>query len=145
MLEYANEEGSRRTPTIEPYSLRRSRSGAVSLAAHDLDAGHIKYYRVDRIHGAQALDRTYVPRHAVELSPNSAPIAAPMQPITGRRRANHLRGSSSGTGRRTKYIVQCHHCNRRFPRATRTLTLKPHLTREGYRCPGRRGTNVETR
>lgn len=140
-LEYTNEEGARRTPTIEPYSLRRSRAGAVSLAAHDVDSDHIKYYRVDRIRGAQVLERTFIPRHAIELSPASAPVAAPMQRASGFRRVSRAR--SSGTARRTKYIVQCHHCNRRFPRATRTLTLKPHLTREGYRCSGRRGTIVE--
>jgi predicted nucleotidyltransferase component of viral defense system len=142
-LEYTNEQGSRRTPTIEPYSLRRSRAGAVSLAAHDIDADHIKYYRVDRIRGAQVLDGTFVPRHAIELSPTAAPISAPMQHTTGRTRTHYSR--STAAGRRTKYIVQCHHCNRRFPRATRTLTLKPHLTREGYRCSGRRGTIVEIR
>ena len=51
-LDYTNERGSRRVRTVEPYSLRRSRAGAVSLAAHDIEAGQIKYYRVDRIHGA---------------------------------------------------------------------------------------------
>ena len=144
-LEYTNEEGSRRTRTVEPYSLRRSRAGAVSLAAHDIDSGRIKYYRVDRIHGAQALDRTFVPRHEIELSPTAAPIAAPMRHTPGQPLGHYPRSRSSNSGPRTKYIVQCHHCNRRFPRATRTITLKPHLTREGNRCAGRRGAIVETR
>ena len=144
-MEYTNEEGSRHTRTVEPYSLRRSRAGAVSLAAHDVDAGHIKYYRVDRIHGAQALDRTFVPRHAIELGPTAAPIAAPIRHAPGQPRGYYPRSRSSNAARRTKYIVQCHHCNRRFPRATRTLTLKSHLTREGNRCSGRRGTIVEMR
>lgn len=144
VLEYTNEEGVHRTPTIEPYSLRRSRAGAVSLAAHDVEAGHIKFYRVDRIRGARILERTFEPRHAIELSPSSAAIAAPMQRASGYRRASTTTRSRVGA-RRTKYIVQCHHCNRRFPRATRTTTLKPHLTRDGYRCSGRRGTIVEVR
>jgi predicted nucleotidyltransferase component of viral defense system len=144
-LEYTNEEGVHRTPTIEPYSLRRSRAGAVSLAAHDLEAGHIKYYRVDRIRGARVLERTFAPRHAVELSPASAPVAAPMERAQGNRRAHPQATRSRTATRRTKYIVQCHLCNRRFPRATRTVTLKPHLTRAGYRCSGRRGTIVEVR
>lgn len=144
-LEYINEEGVRRTPTIEPYSLRRSRAGVVSLAAHDVEAGHIKYYRVDRIQGAQVLERTFTPRHAIELSPASAPVAAPIQRASGSRRAFVPRAGSTAAARRAKYIVECHHCNRRFPRATRTLTLKPHLMRDGYRCSGRRGTIVEVR
>jgi predicted nucleotidyltransferase component of viral defense system len=143
-LDYINEQGSRRPRTVEPYSLRRSRAGAVSLAAHDTEAGHIKYYRVDRIRGAQALERVFVPRHAIELTPASAPVASPMQQAPGRR-TSAARTRTFGTARRTKYIVQCHHCNRRFPRATRTLTLKPHLTRDGYRCSGRRGSIVEVR
>jgi predicted nucleotidyltransferase component of viral defense system len=142
-LDYTNEQGARRVRTVEPYSLRRSRAGDVSLAAHDVEAGQIRYYRVDRIHGAQALDQTFMPRHAIELSPAASPIAPPMRHAAGRPRTYHPRSSSAG--RRTKYIVECHHCHRRFPRATRTLTLKPHLTREGYRCSGRRGAIVATR
>jgi predicted nucleotidyltransferase component of viral defense system len=145
VLEYTNEKGQRRMPTVEPYSLRRSRAGEVSLAAHDIDAGHIKYYRVDRIHGARSLERTFVPRHDVELSPAGPVIAAPMRPGSGGGGQYSARVRYMGGGRRTKYIVQCPYCNRRFRRATRTVTLKPHLTRDGYRCPGRRGTFVETR
>ena|SRR5437879_3464776 len=116
-MDYTNEEGRRRTRTIEPYSLRRSRAGDVSLAAHDVQGGQIKYYRVDRISGAQALDQTFVPRHAIELSPATVPVATPMQHAGGQRRAFSLGGRSSRTGRRTKF-VQCYYCNRRFPRAT---------------------------
>jgi predicted nucleotidyltransferase component of viral defense system len=144
-LDYTNDKGARHPRIIEPYSLRRSRAGAVSLAAHDIEAGHIKYYRVDRILGAQALDRVFVPRHTIELTPASAPVASPMRQAPGQRRTSFSRGGTYGNARRTKYIVQCHYCNRRFPRATRTLTLKPHLTRDGYRCSGRRGTIVEVR
>ena len=82
-LDYTGERTPRRIRMIEPYSLRRSRAGAVSLAAHDVEVGHIKFYRVDRIHGAQILERTFVPRHEIELSPAAEPIAARMR--NGRR------------------------------------------------------------
>lgn len=124
-LEYTNEEGIRRTPIVEPYSLRRSRAGDVSLAAHDIEAGHVKYYRIDRIAGARTLERTFVPRHAIELTPTVAPVAAPMRQAPGPRRS-HSRTRSFGSRGRTKYIVQCYYCNRRFPRATRTASFIAH-------------------
>lgn len=68
-LNYIRLDGQPRRPTIEPYSLRRSQAGDVSLAGFDVQDGHIKMYRVDRIQEASVLDRTFVPRYAIELSP----------------------------------------------------------------------------
>lgn len=68
-LSYVRLDGRPRRPTIEPYSLRRSQAGDVSLAGFDLQAGHIKRYRVDRVQEAQVLDRTFAPRYAIELGP----------------------------------------------------------------------------
>jgi hypothetical protein len=68
-LNYVREDGQRRNPTVEPYSLRRSQAGDVSLAAFDIVAGHIKMYRVDRLRDARALERTFTPRYAIELGP----------------------------------------------------------------------------
>ncbi|MDT8397139.1 MAG: nucleotidyl transferase AbiEii/AbiGii toxin family protein [Pseudomonadales bacterium] len=68
-LNYVRLDGQPRRPTIEPYSLRRSQAGEISLAGFDAQDGHIKMYRVDRIQGARVLDRVFVPRYAIELSP----------------------------------------------------------------------------
>jgi len=76
-LEYTAADGHFRSPVVEPYSLRRSRAGDVSLAAHDVAAGHIKTYRVDGIRGARVLEQPFVPRHAIELGPLSSPVTAP--------------------------------------------------------------------
>ena len=70
-LHYVKEDGQRRTPTIEPYSLRQSQAGDVSLAAFDVATGQIKTYRIDRIRGARVLERTFTPRYAIELSPSA--------------------------------------------------------------------------
>jgi predicted nucleotidyltransferase component of viral defense system len=70
-LQYLRLDGNPRAPVIEPYSLRRSQAGDVSLAGFDIDDGHIKKYRVDRIRGVHVLDRTFVPRWLIELSPHS--------------------------------------------------------------------------
>lgn len=68
-LQYLRLDGRPRSPVIEPYSLRRSQAGHVSLAGFDVDDGHIKMYRVERIRGVRVLDRTFTPRYVIELSP----------------------------------------------------------------------------
>lgn len=68
-LTYVRLDGQPRRPTIEPYSLRRSQAGDISLAGFDVQDGHIKMYRVDRIQAARILDRAFVPRYAIELGP----------------------------------------------------------------------------
>lgn len=62
--------GSERT--IEPYSLRRKRTGNVLLYGHEVSkdgfaTGHIKAYNVREIAGAQVLDVSFSPRWTVEL------------------------------------------------------------------------------
>ena len=59
------------TPTIEPYSLRRTRDGNILLHAVLAENHHHRSYRLDRIVGARATARTFVPLYAVELSPAS--------------------------------------------------------------------------
>lgn len=71
-LQYTAANGHSRSPLVERYSLLRSRAGDVSLAAHDVAAGHIKSYRVDRIREARVLEQPFVPRHAIELGPLSS-------------------------------------------------------------------------
>lgn len=71
-LSYVRLDGQPRRPTIEPYSLRRSRAGNISLVGFDVQDGHIKMYRIDRIQGSHVLDRTFAPRYAIELSPLAA-------------------------------------------------------------------------
>ena len=68
-LEY--EESVRR---LEPYSLRRTRDGNIVLhAIKASDGGHLSF-RVDRIQGAQTTGQSFLPRYAVELSPQGSAV-----------------------------------------------------------------------
>jgi predicted DNA-binding transcriptional regulator YafY len=61
-LDYIDQHGSRSTPLIEPYSLRRTRAGDVLLYAVRVDDGQDRSYRLDRILGAQIVQRTRLGR-----------------------------------------------------------------------------------
>lgn len=155
-LSYVRLDGQLRQPTIEPYSLRRSQAGDISLAGFDVEDGHIKMYRVDRIHAARVLDRTFAPRYAIELSPLAlaAPMAAratstsaPSRFVPSRRSAP---SSLSARWQRTSgggpvYVVECLACHKRFRRQSYDTTLNAHKTRDGWDCPGRVGWVVETK
>lgn len=74
-LSYIKLDGGFRTPIVEPYSLRRSQAGHVSLAAFEITEGHIKKYRVERIRDVRIMSETFVPRFVVELSPTLGMIS----------------------------------------------------------------------
>ena len=62
---------------IEPYSLRRTQEGNIVLHAIRAGSGEHRSYRVDRIDGAQVTAEGFVPRYAVELSPQGSVVALP--------------------------------------------------------------------
>lgn len=55
---------------IEPYSLRRTKDNNIILHAHNVDKNEHRSYRLDRIQSAEATDQSFVPRHAIELTPS---------------------------------------------------------------------------
>lgn len=75
-LDYQDESDRRSVRTIEPYSLRRSSAGNLLLFAVRSDSGQSRSYRVDRMIGAHASQRSFVPKFVIELS-GSGPIVAP--------------------------------------------------------------------
>jgi hypothetical protein len=113
-------------------------------------------YRADRIQGARVLDRTFAPRYAIELSPlaMSGPVAARVtsssalsRSITSRRTAPF---SPPGRPQRVSgggpvYVVECLACRKRFRRQAYNTTLNAHKNRDGWDCPGRVGSVVETK
>mgnify|MGYP001560473951 CR=1 FL=1 len=133
---------------IEPYSLRRTRAGALLLYAVKVTTGEIRSYRVDRIRGVVVSIQPFSPRYAVEFTPTaqiveSAPLATLTIP-TARRSSGYSRvsrprrASSSGT----TYTIQCPYCQKEFRRSSMNLTLGTHKDAYGgSRCPGsgRRG------
>lgn len=65
-LDYQNS-----TIVIEPYSLRRARTGHIILHAHNVDKDEHRSYRVERIQGARVTDKTFTPRFEIELTPDT--------------------------------------------------------------------------
>ena len=59
------------TRRIEPYSLRSTTDGNIILHGYDIRKRGHRGYRVDRIQGASATGKTFVPRYAVELTPSA--------------------------------------------------------------------------
>lgn len=63
---------------IEPYSLRRTKDGALLLFAVKHLTGELRAYRMDRIEGAAATRVPFVPRFLVELTPAGEVSVPPM-------------------------------------------------------------------
>ena len=137
---------------IEPYSLRRTRDGNIVLHATRAADGEHRSYRVDRVEGARTTGQSFVPRFAIELTPQGpaviAPTAARPAGSAGRRRS--VRGAS-GTPRSAgwvsgpRYIYECAYCGKRFTRKRSTSRLNPHKDKSGYPCPGRAAILVDIR
>lgn len=53
---------------VEPYSLRRPRTGNLLLYAWEEGGGHIKAFTVREMFGIAVTDKTFIPRFIVELS-----------------------------------------------------------------------------
>jgi len=67
-LDYTTEDGQRTTPTIEPYSVRRSNVGDLLLFGVKTDTGEPGSYRLDRIRSATVTRQAFQPRYVVELT-----------------------------------------------------------------------------
>lgn len=148
-LPYRDKEGKVSSRLIEPYSLRRTRDGALLLHAVRHEDGKSRTYRVDQILGAAATKASFVPRYAIELAA-SGPISAPMSERSSSRpqisrsvRFSATRSPLSGSG--PTYIYECSHCHKRFSRKSKDSRLKQHKTKEGWPCLGRRGVLVDSR
>ncbi|MBI4311651.1 MAG: nucleotidyl transferase AbiEii/AbiGii toxin family protein [Chloroflexi bacterium] len=57
----------RSTRLIQPYSLRRTKEGALLLYAVTADTGELRSYRVDRIESIKVTNTPFTPRYAIEF------------------------------------------------------------------------------
>jgi WYL domain len=146
------------TRRIEPYSLRRTQEGNIVLHAHNLDKNEHRSYRVDRIEGARTMNQTFVPRHAIELTPTGPVTVAPSTAGGGvRQRMTFARTTRAprnpfaiprqrnpfaATG--PTYIYQCPMCQKKFKRKSMNGTLNAHKAPNGWQCSGRLGYLVDT-
>jgi predicted DNA-binding transcriptional regulator YafY len=78
-LDYLATTGARETRRIEPYSLRRTKTGDVVLHALRADTHEHRSYRLDRIRGVRILNEAFQPRYQIELTPQGS------QPVLPRR------------------------------------------------------------
>jgi len=75
-LNYIDAKGNRKSPIIEPYSLRKTSEGNLLLYAVKHETGEDRSYRVDRIQSAEVTKISFTPRYAIELSA-VGPLSAP--------------------------------------------------------------------
>ena len=150
-LAYTKETGERTSPTIEPYSVRRTRAGDLLLFGVKTDTGESRSYRVDRIRAATVTRQTFRPRFAVELTA-SGPLNMPpieRQPSTFEgfssprsvavRRPARATAAKSQRGFGLSYTFACAVCGKTFKRDSYNATLNPHKNKQGWPCPGRVG------
>ena len=137
---------------IEPYSLRRTRDGNIVLHATRAADGEHRSYRIDRIQGARTTGQSFVPRFAVELSPQGPTVIPPTatrpESSDGPSRRTHAsprRPRQGGWPSGPRHIYECAYCGKRFTRKKRAARLNPHKDKSGYSCPGRAAIFVDTR
>jgi predicted nucleotidyltransferase component of viral defense system len=135
---------------VEPYSLRRPRTGNLLFYGWELSSSQIKAFNVARMQGLEVTQRTFYPRYRVELS-TSVPISVPATAARLRRqvsrpsvkRPRSYRSKVSRYG--PTYVFQCPYCQKKFYHKKNDARLRKHKTKGGWDCPGRRGYLVETR
>lgn len=144
-LEY---QGSMRR--IEPYSLRRTQDGNIVLHAWNTDKNEHRSYRVDRMQGARITNSTFLPRYAVELSPQGPVLVgqsvarAPAEVVRVSQIRTRAASHRTGPGKPV-HIFQCPVCNKKFRRDRYDGRLNSHKNEWGGQCSGRTGFFVETK
>ena len=159
-LDYRDVEGQRTTRIVEPYSLRQTQAGDIILHTHDIGKNAHRGLRLDRIEGARVTNRSFTPRHQIELTP-TGPVA--VAPSTARAPSTATRSTSGlfGTARPARapvrrsparlsasgptYVIQCPICQKKFNRKSYDTRLNAHKNDWGGQCSGRTGYLVDTR
>jgi len=153
-LDYTKVNGERTSPTIEPYSVRRTSAGHLLLFGVKADTGESRSYRLDRVIAAKVTRQAFKPRYVVELTASgplaapalersapAAPAFAPAWPPMRKRPAPARRASPKPFGQTgLSYTFACTVCGKTFKRGAYDATLNPHKNKQGWPCPGRIGT-----
>lgn len=156
-LDYTDERGIRSSRIIEPYSLRRTSSGDLLLMAARVDSGQARSYRVDRIQGATATNRTFRPRFAIEFASGGAArpelvtrsshaegnrLPRALSPARPRGQSRTLASRRTSTGLR--HTFECMVCGKHFRKSAFDATLSSHKGKNGLPCYGTVGRLVKT-
>lgn len=126
---------------VEPYSLRRSRAGALLLYALKAESRQIRCYRVDRIESAAATRQPFRPVYAVEFGDSGSLSAPRVRRTRGMPRLGPRRSPARARSG-PEFIVECTTCGKEFRRKTRSMTMRKHKDPDGWPCRGRRGRLV---
>lgn len=130
------------TRLIEPYSLRRTRSGNLILHAERADGSGHRSYRVEKITGLRTTATTFRPRFPIEFAARG-PLHAP--PTYRRPSPPAGRTAPARRSGRPEYVYVCNRCGREFAHTTRNPSLRAHNDPYGSRCSGRSGRYLRTR
>jgi hypothetical protein len=142
-LQYRDSKGAISTRAVEPYSFRRSAAGDVLLMATQEIDGGARSFRIDRILGVTATQRTFVPRYPVELTPTGS-ISIPQNfSIEASRAPRRPMRRAINTG--PAYIFRCPVCGKQFSRKTYDSALRTHKNKSGWDCYGSYGIHVRTK
>lgn len=126
--------------TVEPYSLRRPRTGNLLFYGWELESSQIKAFNLDKISAVVVTHEPYSPRYSVELSSIGTLSAPPPRrsPRGPAQRTSVRRRSRSSAG--TRYIVECVSCGKRFYRDKSNTRLGKHKAKGGWGpCSSRTG------
>ncbi|MEI6492537.1 MAG: nucleotidyl transferase AbiEii/AbiGii toxin family protein [Verrucomicrobiota bacterium] len=133
---------------IEPYALRRTKSGRILLVAVKSATRETRTYRIDRIQSVKVTNTPFKPVFRVELGA-SGQVSIPQlshigtkAPLATRSASPRSRVFSSGHG--PTYVFKCGACGREFKRKSMNNTLKPHKGRGGWNCNSMFGHFVRT-
>ncbi len=148
-LDYTANDGQRSSRIIEPYSLRQAQNGNILLFAVRADDGQIRAYKIDQINDASVVNRTFVPRYQVELTPNqnmaSGQVSAPplsrldIPRSSPKRSTSAERRNSNFSANSPVYVYRCPICQKTFRHKTQDSKLNAHKTKDGRPCMGRIG------
>ena len=153
-IDYRDEKGARSTRLIEAYSLALTQAGDVLLHTHDHTRNAHRGFRIDRIEGARVTNKSFEPRHQIELA-SQGPVrvapatykvpATPRATFGGIARTPPRRATCTSTG--VRYVIQCPVCQKKFTRSTNDRKLNAHKNDWGSKCSGsgRNGFLVDTR
>lgn len=136
---------------IEPYSLQRTLKGDILLRAVSLPTGEPRSYRLDRIQSARVTEQSFVPRFAIELTPDDSVGALPGRHLSLAPRRGLMVGGSppvrrtSGPTAGLTYVYQCGACGKKFPHKNPNPRIGPHKAPGGWACSGRSGSLTDTR
>lgn len=129
---------------IQPYSLRRTKAGNILLFALRHESREWRAYRVDRIQGAEITQTSFVPEHAIELTPAGSVSVPELTRRSGGPVSSAYRSGLGSQDSGPRYVIECPNCGRGFTRKTMNTRLKPHKDKQGYPCSGKSGYLVDT-